>query len=41
MLIAIVTAASGSQRIGMAPLIVMFLIGLILLMFVRAKGEQA
>jgi UMF1 family MFS transporter len=41
MLIAIVTMASGSQRIGMAPLIVMFLIGLILLMFVRAKGEQA
>jgi UMF1 family MFS transporter len=40
-LIAIVTYASGSQRIGMAPLIVMFLIGLFLLMFVRAKGEQA
>ena len=40
-LIALVTHASGSQRIGMAPLIVMFLIGLILLSFVRAKGEQA
>ncbi|MEY4982982.1 MAG: hypothetical protein RIR62_1248 [Pseudomonadota bacterium] len=40
-LIALVTHVSGSQRIGMAPLIVMFLIGLFLLSFVRAKGEQA
>ncbi|MCC6863456.1 MAG: MFS transporter [Rhodobacteraceae bacterium] len=39
-LIGVVTAMSGSQRIGMMPLIVMFVIGLILLMFVRAKGEQ-
>ncbi len=40
-LIALVTAASGSQRIGISPLIVMFLIGLVLLFFVRARGEQA
>jgi UMF1 family MFS transporter len=39
-LIAVATHASGSQRIGMVPLIVMFLIGLALLYFVRAKGEQ-
>lgn len=39
-LIALVTAASGSQRIGISPLIVMFLIGLVLLFFVRARGEQ-
>lgn len=40
-LIALVTAASGSQRIGISPLIGMFLIGLVLLFFVRARGEQA
>lgn len=40
-LIAFATALSGSQRIGISPLIVMFLIGLVLLFFVRAKGEQA
>ena len=39
-LIALVTAVSGSQRIGISPLIVMFLIGLVLLFFVRARGEQ-
>jgi UMF1 family MFS transporter len=39
-LIALVTAVSGSQRIGISPLIVMFLIGLVLLLFVRARGEQ-
>jgi UMF1 family MFS transporter len=39
-LIALVTAISGSQRIGISPLIVMFLIGLVLLFFVRARGEQ-
>ena len=41
MLIALVTTASGSQRIGIAPLIVLFLIGLFLLSFVRPKGEMA
>lgn len=39
-LIGVVTAVSGSQRIGMTPLIVMFAIGLVLLVFVRARGEQ-
>lgn len=38
-LIGLVTAASGSQRIGMSPLIGMFAIGLILLVFVSARGE--
>lgn len=41
MLIALATTASGSQRIGIAPLIVLFLIGLFLLSFVRPKGEMA
>lgn len=40
-LIALVSHLSGSQRIGISPLIVMFLAGLVLLSFVRAKGEQA
>lgn len=40
-LIALATYLSGSQRIGISPLIVMLLIGLVLLSFVRAKGEQA
>ncbi len=40
-LIALATYLSGSQRIGISPLIVMFLIGLILLVWVRAKGEQS
>lgn len=40
-LIGIVTLASGSQRIGISPLIAMFLIGLLLLVFVQARGEQA
>lgn len=39
-LIALATTASGSQRIGIAPLIVLFLIGLFLLSFVRNKGEM-
>jgi UMF1 family MFS transporter len=40
-LIALATMASGSQRIGIAPLIVLFLIGLFLLSFVKSKGEMA
>lgn len=40
-LIALVTTWSGSQRIGISPLIALFLIGLILLIWVRPKGEQA
>ncbi|MDQ2066501.1 MFS transporter [Xinfangfangia sp. CPCC 101601] len=40
-LIALVTAISGSQRIGISPLIALFLIGLILLIWVNPKGEQS
>ena len=40
-LIAIVTSASGSQRIGISPLIALFLIGLVLLIWVRPRGERA
>jgi MFS transporter, UMF1 family len=40
-LIALATTVSGSQRIGIAPLIGLFLIGLILLSFVKPKGELA
>ena len=39
-LIALATTASGSQRIGIAPLIVLFLVGLVLLFFVKPKGEM-
>jgi UMF1 family MFS transporter len=39
-LIGVVSAASGSQRIGISPLIVIFLIGLILLFWVNPKGER-
>jgi MFS transporter, UMF1 family len=38
-LIALATTATGSQRLGIAPLIVLFLIGLLLLSFVKPKGE--
>ena len=38
--IAIVTQISGSQRIGIAPLIALFLLGLVLLNWVKPKGEQ-
>ena len=40
-LIALVTGISGSQRIGFSPLILLFLIGLILLVWVNPKGEQS
>ena len=40
-LIAIATTASGSQRIGISPLIALFIIGLILLLWVRPMGERA
>ena len=39
-LIGVVTAASGSQRIGISPLIGLFLIGLVLLIWVKPRGEQ-
>ncbi len=38
-LIALATTASGSQRIGISPLILLFLVGLILLIWVKPKGE--
>ncbi|MBA3911523.1 MAG: MFS transporter, partial [Rhodobacter sp.] len=40
-LIALATTASGSQRIGIAPLILLFLIGLFLLSWVKPMGETA
>ncbi len=40
-LIALATQISGSQRIGISPLIGLFLIGLILLVWVNPKGEQS
>lgn len=39
-LITVVTLISGDPRIGISPLILLFLIGLILLSFVKPKGEQ-
>lgn len=39
--IAIASSASGSQRIGISPLIGLFLLGLVLLTFVQPKGDQA
>ncbi|WP_344843737.1 MFS transporter [Celeribacter arenosi] len=39
-LIGIVTAATGSARLGVTPLIVLFLIGLILLAWVNPRGER-
>ncbi|MDZ4096956.1 MAG: MFS transporter [Paracoccaceae bacterium] len=39
-LIAIATMASGSQRIGISPLIGLFLVGLVLLVWVKSNGEQ-
>ncbi|RJL05546.1 MFS transporter [Paracoccus siganidrum] len=37
--IALVTDLTGSQRIGISPLIVMFLLALVLLIWVKAEGE--
>lgn len=39
--IAVVTDLTGSQRLGILPLIVMFLVGLILLHWVKPNGEKA
>ena len=39
-LIALATQISGSQRFGISPLIGLFLVGLILLVWVNPKGEQ-
>jgi UMF1 family MFS transporter len=39
-LITAATAASGNQRIGIAPLIGLFILALILLIWVKPKGER-
>lgn len=39
-LIGIATAISGSQQIGVSPLIFLFLIGLILLRYVKPQGDS-
>ncbi len=39
-LIGVVTAASGSQRIGISPLIILFLLGLFLLFWVNQKASR-
>lgn len=39
MLIGVATAMSGSQQIGVSPLILLFLVGLLLLRFVRTNGD--
>ncbi len=39
-LIALATTISGSQRIGISPLIGLFVVGLVLLIWVKPYGEQ-
>ena len=39
-LIAIVTTATGSQRLGVTPVILLFLVGLALLYWVKTDNEQ-
>ncbi|CUH38784.1 Vacuole effluxer Atg22 like protein [Jannaschia seosinensis] len=41
MAIGFVTLISGSQRIGVLPVVGLFILGLILLMWVRSEGEHA
>ena len=41
LLIGLVTWISGSQQIGVTPLILLFLIGLILLRWVKPEGDRA
>jgi len=40
-LIALVSNISGDQRIGITPLIFLFALGLILLIWVKPNGEHA
>ncbi|MGL4309307.1 MAG: MFS transporter [Paracoccaceae bacterium] len=40
-LITLATAATGSQRLGVSPLIALFLLGLVLLVWVKPKGEMS
>jgi UMF1 family MFS transporter len=39
-LIAVATAATGSQRLGVSPVILLFLLGLLLLSWVKTDNEQ-
>ncbi|MEC8040985.1 MAG: MFS transporter, partial [Pseudomonadota bacterium] len=39
-LIGVATAATGSQQLGVSPLIALFLLGLILLRWVKPEGDQ-
>jgi UMF1 family MFS transporter len=39
-LIGLVTTLSGSARIGVSPVILLFLIGLVLLRWVKAEGDR-
>ena len=39
-LITLATATTGSQRLGITPLIALFLIGLILLAWVKPEGDE-
>lgn len=41
LMIAVVTQISGSARIGISPIIFLFIVGLILLIWVRPRGESA
>jgi UMF1 family MFS transporter len=40
LLIAVVTGLSGSQQAGIVPLIALFLIGLVLLLWVKPQGDR-
>ena len=41
LMIAMVTHISGSARIGISPVVLLFVLGLVLLIWVRPKGEMA
>ena len=40
-LIALTTWASGSQQVGVSPLILLFAVGLFLLLWVKPDGDRA
>ena len=40
LLIGIVTTMTGSARIGISPVLVLFFVGLVLLIWVKAEGEN-
>ncbi|HKK97169.1 MAG TPA: MFS transporter, partial [Marivita sp.] len=41
LLIGVTTMATGSQQLGVSPVIGLFLIGLVLLVWVKPNGQQA